>query len=206
MSETITDPKIEDLDYLNIMLEEMNEDLQCKEIKRQVMQLQGDLESIQDTMERLTVIKTTVEKHGISQPMMEACDPRGELVASKLCCSYDGLNDDETRFYQGPAFVRDLNTTVADLKVKADGISKDIDDKKKPVLDKEAGKRKYGDVEFADEENNKYPIDTKAHIFGAWAYIHMKRNAERYDAVKLKIVKERIKAAAKAHGIDLHTK
>ncbi len=33
------------------------------------------------------------------------------------------------------------------------------------------GERKYGDVEFADPVNNKYPIDTPVHVRAAWSYI-----------------------------------
>lgn len=35
----------------------------------------------------------------------------------------------------------------------------------------ETGEHKYGDVEFADTTNNKYPIDTPEHVRAAWNYI-----------------------------------
>ncbi len=34
------------------------------------------------------------------------------------------------------------------------------------------GEKQYGDVEFADPANNKYPIDTPKHIRAAWSYIN----------------------------------
>lgn len=65
------------------------------------------------------------------------------------------------------------------------------------------GLREYGDVEFADPVNHKYPIDTPEHIRAAWSYIHHEANAEKYDADELRTIKERIKRAAKKHGIEI---
>lgn len=59
------------------------------------------------------------------------------------------------------------------------------------------GKDKYGDVEFADSENKKYPIDTEAHIRAAWNYINKPKNADKYSAVDLKSIKAKIVAAWK---------
>ena len=33
------------------------------------------------------------------------------------------------------------------------------------------GEREYGDVEFADPTNKKYPIDSPEHVRAAWSYI-----------------------------------
>ena len=46
----------------------------------------------------------------------------------------------------------------------------------------EEGERKYGDVEFADPVNNKYPVDTPEHVRAAWSYINHKDNAAKYAA------------------------
>ncbi|HOP80708.1 MAG TPA: hypothetical protein PLZ21_09115 [Armatimonadota bacterium] len=70
-------------------------------------------------------------------------------------------------------------------------------------VDPNDGIRKYGDVEFADPVNNKYPIDTVDHIRGAWARIHMSRNAMFYSQAELDLIKERIIKAAKKFGIQL---
>lgn len=67
----------------------------------------------------------------------------------------------------------------------------------------EEGKRKYGDVEFADPVNNKYPIDTEEHVRAAWSYIHQEDNAAKYDQDDLKLIKDRIKRAARKHGIEI---
>jgi hypothetical protein len=56
-------------------------------------------------------------------------------------------------------------------------------------LDEELkNKKPYGDVEYADPKNGKYPIDTEEHIRAAWNYIN-KGNAEGdVPAIKAKII------------------
>lgn len=66
-----------------------------------------------------------------------------------------------------------------------------------------SGEHKYGDVEFADPTNNKYPIDTPEHVRAAWSYINHKDNAAKYDADEVAAIKERIKRAAKKHEIEI---
>lgn len=65
------------------------------------------------------------------------------------------------------------------------------------------GEQRYGDVEFADPVNNKYPIDTEAHVRAAWSYINHKDNADKYDADEVQTIKARIKRAAKKFGIEI---
>ena len=60
------------------------------------------------------------------------------------------------------------------------------------------GENKYGDVEFADEKNKKYPIDTEAHIRSAWSYINKEKNAAKYDEKQVAAIKAKIVAAWKA--------
>ena len=67
-----------------------------------------------------------------------------------------------------------------------------------------AGEEKYGDVEFADATNNKYPIDTPEHVRAAWSYINQKDNAAKYDAGEVETIKNRIKRAAKKHSIEIN--
>lgn len=64
-------------------------------------------------------------------------------------------------------------------------------------------KKPYGDVEYADPENGKYPIDTEEHIRAAWSYINMPKNAAKYSSAKLKQVKSKIRAAMKRIGADV---
>ena len=65
------------------------------------------------------------------------------------------------------------------------------------------GERDYGDVEFADPTNNKYPIDNVDHIRAAWSYINHKDNAAKYDKDEVTAIKNRIKRAAKKHGVEI---
>ncbi|MDB5241325.1 MAG: hypothetical protein JWP57_1950 [Spirosoma sp.] len=65
------------------------------------------------------------------------------------------------------------------------------------------GENKYGDVEFADPTNKKYPVDTPEHVRAAWSYINHKDNAAKYDADEVETIKGRILKAAKKHGVDI---
>lgn len=65
------------------------------------------------------------------------------------------------------------------------------------------GVREYGDVEFADPVNHKYPIDTAEHVRAAWSYINHKDNAAKYDKDEVNQIKTRIKRAAKRHGVEI---
>ncbi|AUD00595.1 DUF6582 domain-containing protein [Spirosoma pollinicola] len=75
-------------------------------------------------------------------------------------------------------------------------------DKRDDVLPTE-GEHKYGDVDFADRTNKKYPIDTPEHVRAAWSYINHKDNAAKYDADEVDVIKERIKKAAKKHDVHI---
>ncbi len=66
------------------------------------------------------------------------------------------------------------------------------------------GEHKYGDVEFADSANKKYPIDSAEHVRAAWSYINHKDNAAKYDADEVQSIKERIKRAAKKHDVEIN--
>jgi hypothetical protein len=75
--------------------------------------------------------------------------------------------------------------------------------KRRDDVSPKEGKREYGDVQFADPTNKKYPIDTPEHVRAAWSYINHKDNAAKYDADEVKIIKERIKRAAKKHDVEI---
>ncbi len=74
---------------------------------------------------------------------------------------------------------------------------------KRSDVSAEAGKKKYGDVEYADETNKKYPLDTKKHVKAAWSYINMPKNAKKYSSDDLAAMKKRIKAAATKVGVTI---
>jgi hypothetical protein len=75
-------------------------------------------------------------------------------------------------------------------------------DRRDDVSPKE-GQHEYGNVEFADPTNKKYPIDTAEHVRAAWSYIHHKDNAAKYDRDEVKTIEDRIKRAAKKHGVEI---
>jgi hypothetical protein len=75
--------------------------------------------------------------------------------------------------------------------------------KRREDVNPEEGEREYGDVEFADPTNNKYPIDTPEHVRAAWSYINHKDNAAKYKPDEVKTIKQRIKRAAKKHGVEI---
>jgi hypothetical protein len=67
----------------------------------------------------------------------------------------------------------------------------------------DSGEEKYGDVNFADPTNKKYPIDTPEHVRAAWSYINHRDNAAKYKKEEVATIKGRIKAAAEKHGVEI---
>ena len=76
--------------------------------------------------------------------------------------------------------------------------------KRREDVNPEEGEREYGDVEFADPTNNKYPIDTPKHIRAAWRYINQEDNAAKYEPEEVETIKGRIKRAASKHDIEIN--
>ncbi|MFN6962548.1 MAG: DUF6582 domain-containing protein [Pyrinomonadaceae bacterium] len=72
-------------------------------------------------------------------------------------------------------------------------------------VDPKDGEREYGDAQFADPVNKKYPIDTDEHIRAAWSYINHRDNAAKYEGDEVKLIKQRIKRAAGRHGIEIES-
>ena len=64
--------------------------------------------------------------------------------------------------------------------------------KKRDDVYKNRGLHEYGNVEFADPVNDKYPIDTPEHIRAAWSYFHMPRNYDKYDTKDQITIENRI--------------
>ncbi len=75
--------------------------------------------------------------------------------------------------------------------------------KRRDDVNPERGEHEYGDVEFADPTNKKYPIDNPEHVRAAWSYINHKDNAAKYGKDEVETIKNRIKRAAKAHGVEI---
>jgi hypothetical protein len=77
--------------------------------------------------------------------------------------------------------------------------------KRRDDVNPDEGIREYGDVEFADPTNHKYPIDTAQHVRSAWSYINHQDNADEYDADEVDTIKGRIRSAAEKHGVEIST-
>jgi hypothetical protein len=74
---------------------------------------------------------------------------------------------------------------------------------KREDVNADRGEQEYGDVEFADPVNNKYPIDNEKHVRAAWSYIHQEDNAAKYKKDELELIKSRIVKAAKRFDINI---
>jgi len=75
--------------------------------------------------------------------------------------------------------------------------------KRRSDVNPERGEHEYGDVEFADPVNHKYPIDTAEHVRAAWSYINHADNAGKYSEDEVRTIKDRIKRAAARHGVEI---
>jgi len=75
--------------------------------------------------------------------------------------------------------------------------------KRREDVNPQEGIREYGDVEFADPTNNKYPVDTPQHVRSAWSYINHEDNAAEYASDEVETIKNRIRRAAKYHGVEI---
>ena len=74
---------------------------------------------------------------------------------------------------------------------------------RRPDVNPKEGKQKYGDVEFADPVNHKYPLDTAEHVRAAHRYLNQEDNAAKYKPDEVKLMKERIHKAAGKFGIEI---
>jgi hypothetical protein len=68
------------------------------------------------------------------------------------------------------------------------------------------GEHKYGDVQYADPVNKKYPVDTPEHVRAAWSYINHEDNRSKYSSEDARKIEGRIKQAAKKHGVEIDEK
>lgn len=75
--------------------------------------------------------------------------------------------------------------------------------KRRDDVNPDQGIRDYGDVEFADPTNNKYPIDSASHVRAAWSYINHADNSAEYERDEVETIKGRIRRAAEEHGVEI---
>jgi len=77
---------------------------------------------------------------------------------------------------------------------------------KRKDVSPEEGEHKYGDVQYADPTNKKYPVDTPEHVRAAWSYINHEDNRRKYSAEDARKIEDRIKRAAKEKGVEIDEK
>ena len=75
--------------------------------------------------------------------------------------------------------------------------------KRRDDVNPKQGEREHGDVDFADETNKKYPLENVGNVRSAWRYINQDRNSGKYDADEVDLIKRKIKAVAKRHGVEI---
>lgn len=75
--------------------------------------------------------------------------------------------------------------------------------RKRDDVNAERGEREYGEVEFADPTNNRYPIDSAEHVRAAWAYINKRSNAAKYSHKDAEEIRNRIRTAAPRFGVEI---
>jgi hypothetical protein len=120
------------------------------------------------------------------------------------------INSDETEECGCNEMSTTINVTNGNFTFPADGTSTSTSNTTSVDFNMmRTGKVKepYGDVKYADpgfrDSMKRYPIDTEEHIRAAWAYINVAKNAAEYTAEQLEKIRERIKAAAAKHGIEI---
>lgn len=61
----------------------------------------------------------------------------------------------------------------------------------------------YADPGYQKDGKARYPLDSEAHCRAAWAYINMPKNAAKYDAKQLDLIKGRIRKALEEYGVEV---
>jgi len=69
--------------------------------------------------------------------------------------------------------------------------------------DEPYGDVKYADTGFQEDGKKRYPLDSEEHCRAAWAYINMPKNAAKYSAKDLKVVKGRIREALEKYDVNI---
>ena len=82
-------------------------------------------EALGTMITRLTAIKDTISAYGISRPMMEACDPRGELVQRGLIGAYEDLSVTPEKGDVADAAVEGIADTIKYVLYKMFGMFKE---------------------------------------------------------------------------------
>jgi len=107
----------------------------------------------------------------------------------------DTTNTDDAAKKAGQVLVEDL-----DYKAACEEIGEPFEGR---IVNKGDEEGAYGDVEYADAKNKKYPVDTKEHAKAAWSYINQQKNADKYPSDELATIKSKIRAACDKFGVEI---
>lgn len=141
---------------------------------------------------------------GMNPPSMVADEETWHKAKEEALKSYN-LSDDA--FW--PACVHIYKQMGGEIKAEAGEKEKIFKKDKAPdegehEYDHEDHYSKYGDVEYADQRNHKYPVDTDKHVRAALSYFAMERNKSKYSPAEQHHILGRIYAAAHKHGIKVN--
>jgi hypothetical protein len=151
--------------------------------KAGAMQAHIDALDISDTDENNDGAQNKTQEKQDDEPKKKTDSGKGEIVVKAGAVGEDGY---PTGF--------ELHTDGA--------YSATLDDTNGTLIEKaKSSKKPYGDVEYADSEAGKYPIDTEEHVRAAWSYINVAKNYDKLGD-KAASVKAKIKSACKKFGID----
>ncbi|HEX8681834.1 MAG TPA: DUF6582 domain-containing protein [Ardenticatenaceae bacterium] len=71
-------------------------------------------------------------------------------------------------------------------------------------VDPQKGVNDYGNVEFADPVNHRFPIDTPERTRQSYRLFDMEaKSSPNYDAAESELILSRILAAARAQGVSI---
>lgn len=132
---------------------------------------------------------------------------KGSMTASlRVGKDNYGYDSYKTHHFCGEACMRahlndrhDKGMDEDSLDGKGDNDEAQASQDKKKVADH---KSEYGDVEYADPKNHKYPIDSEEHVRAAWSYINMPKNQKGYSPDEVASIKKRIKSKFSKYGIN----
>jgi hypothetical protein len=96
-------------------------------------------------------------------------------------------------------FGKPVHTSLGQIAPWHDSMPKDLSCQdsitKRDDVSAKSGEREYGDVQFADPKNNKYPLDTPEHVRAAASYFGMTKNRSQYGKEDQTKIDKRISAA-----------
>ncbi len=125
-------------------------------------------------------------------------EPDCDCLSLAISSQIDEIMTEIVQLNKETAMANEID--IENLMTKVESLTNELNEtmaaiKKRKDVNPKTGEHKYGDVKFADEKNNKYPIDTAEHIRAAWNYIHHAHNAGKYSPEEVTSIKSKIASA-----------